>query len=92
MIKSPSYPETHNPVNIGDLWRVWWETPERDEDGNHWARIIDIRPYKGRYQEYFTHVLDLYASNTKKGYHSMTVNLDKKDWREHIPLDKLVRM
>lgn len=58
------------PLRPGDLYPVWWWTPPANM-----ARIIEIQPYRGRYPEYFSHVLRLF-SDTKQGWLDMAVLLD----------------
>lgn len=64
------------PLAIGDMYPVWWETFNRDKDGNPIARVMDIKQYTGRYTEHFTHDLKLDAPNTRNGYLIMSVKLD----------------
>ncbi len=63
-------------LSKGDLYPVWWQTFKTDHKGNL-AVIKEIRPYKGRYTELFTHDLVLEAPNTRKGYLEMSVNLNE---------------
>lgn len=63
-------------IKVGDLYPVWWETFKKDEKGNNVATVKEIRPYKGRYTEFYTHDLTLEAPNTRKGTLVMPVQLD----------------
>jgi hypothetical protein len=63
-------------IAIGDLYPVWWETFRKDKNDNPLAIVKDIRPYTGRYKEFFTHDLVLEAPLTRKGTLEMSVKLD----------------
>lgn len=60
----------------GDKYPVWWYTGETNEHGEHLAQVISIERYKGRYTEYFTHVLRLTAPRcTIRGWLETAVRL-----------------
>jgi len=63
-------------VKVGDLYPVWWSTGVREGEQNM-AMILEIRPYDGRWQDDFTHILKLKAPNTDRGWLEMTVKLEE---------------
>lgn len=60
-------------VSEGDTHPVWWETGQRSADGTPVAKVMGVRPYTGRYPQFFTHVLQLSAPNTRRGWLEMTI-------------------
>jgi len=63
---------------VGDLYPVWWETPDKRPDGRYMATIISIHPYTGIYTAAFTHIFTLSAPKTKQGRLYMTVKEEVK--------------
>jgi len=61
------------PYKIGTEHPVWWDTHDGRPTGQHQARILDIRPYKGQYKEWFSYILKLSAPNVGCGWLEMTV-------------------
>lgn len=57
----------------GDPYPVWWNTGSEYINGWYTAKIIDIKPYKGAYPQYFTHVLQLTNPGTRRGWTEMAV-------------------
>jgi hypothetical protein len=45
---------------VGDMIKTWWAP--------NGALIQDIKPYQGKYNEYFKVDLTIHAPNTKVGY------------------------
>jgi len=62
--------EEHSP-KVGDDYPVYWETYDGRPAGSHRARILDIKPYTGKFKEHFTVVLKLHAPTTKRGFMEM---------------------
>lgn len=59
---------------IGADFPVWWNTNRPKVNGFYPARIIAIEPYRGKYPQWFTHVLTLEAPSTRNGATQMTAN------------------
>jgi hypothetical protein len=59
---------------IPEFVSVWWHTSRPD----NMAKVLRVDPYRGRYPQYFTHVLTLEAPNTRKGELEMTWNARQK--------------
>lgn len=57
---------------VGDLYPVWWDTQSNPPN---LARVLEIKPYRGRYPQFFDAVLRLTAPTTKLGWTEMAVNL-----------------
>lgn len=64
------------PVQVGDLYPVWWSTDKRDGQGRPLAKVIAILPYTGRYPQWFNAVLRLHAPDTRNGWLEMSVDLN----------------
>jgi hypothetical protein len=57
---------------VGDKIRVWWNTFDKDDNGNNLAFILEIRDYTGPLK-YIKEILKLTAPGTKRGWIEMTV-------------------
>lgn len=66
------------PLAVGDLYPVWWDT---ESTPPNMARVIEIRPYTGRYTQWFDAVLRLSAPRTRSGWLEQAVSL--KDGPTH---------
>lgn len=62
-------------TRIPRVWPVWWETGDGRPAGNHFARVLDAKPYDGKYKEFFSHVLKLEAPESERGWLEMSVDL-----------------
>jgi hypothetical protein len=62
---------------VGDIVDVWWTAPEGG------AKVRGVWPYSGRYPEYFTHVIEVDAPNTRKG--SLRTVVDARTYRAVTP-------
>ncbi len=60
-------------LKVGDLYPVWWDTG--DPANPNMARVLAIKPYTGRYVEWFDAVLRLSAAGTRRGWLEMAVKL-----------------
>jgi len=56
-------------MQVGDEIETWFS----DMPGGK-SRILGIRPYRGKYPEFFTHTLALTAPRTRAGKLDMAVN------------------
>lgn len=57
---------------VGDKIKVWWNTFEKDEDGNNLATVLEILPYHGPF-DFVECIARLTAPGTKKGYLEMSI-------------------
>ena len=57
---------------VGGKKQVWWNTFEKDEQGNNIATILEIRDYVGPFT-WCSKILKLTAPSTKRGWLEMTV-------------------
>lgn len=64
-------------LKVGDLYPVWWDTFDERPAGDHLALVMEIKPYTGRYTQWFTHILRLAAPRTNRGWLEMSVNLNE---------------
>jgi hypothetical protein len=59
-VESAVIPRRSPQPKVGDkIADPWWES-----DG----RILEVRPYDGRYKDYFTWIVKVTAFNTKRGW------------------------
>lgn len=56
------------PVKVGDKYPTWFSD---NEEGL--SLVLDIKPYTGKYKEFYTSVLVLSAPRTRKGSLEMAV-------------------
>ena len=62
-------------MQVGDEIETWFsDTPSGK------SRILDIRPYRGKYPEFFTHMVVVTAPRIRAGKLEMAVN--EKEFRE----------
>jgi hypothetical protein len=52
-------------------WPVWWAGDQPDSS----ASVLAVWPYVGAHKEWFTHVLQLAAPGTSRGWLEMAVDL-----------------
>ena len=55
----------HTTLEVGTMYPNWYGKP---------ALILAVFPYTGKYPQWFTHVVRLYAPNTKRGWLEMAVD------------------
>lgn len=58
----------------GDLFPIWFP-PFPDSvkvDGYYQAPIIEVRPYTGKYPQYFTQIVKIPAWRTNRGWMEVT--------------------
>lgn len=55
---------------VGDKFPIWFPPHARSVkvDGYYMADIIDVRPYTGRYKEFFTQIVRIPAWRTGRGW------------------------
>lgn len=55
-------------IRVGNKYPTWFSG---NSDGL--STILDVYPYKGRYKDWFTHILKLSAPSTARGWMEMSV-------------------
>ncbi len=63
----PAYHPAPGP-RVGDKIETWFSG---EPDGK--SRVLAVEPYRGRYTEFFTHVVRVTAPNTRRGWMEMSV-------------------
>lgn len=57
-------------IKVGDEIETWFSGNKSGK-----SKVLEIQPYTGLFNKYFTHTIKLSAENTSRGYLLMSINI-----------------